>query len=1096
MFKILIQNAALLIALSFLNGTIKFYRPKKEIHFQLLSGTWFGLVAVAAMMMPYQYDAGTIYDGRSVVLTLAGLWGGGIPTLISIIIAGSYRAFLGGAGIYVGVATIVFCGLTGMIFRHYLRDKLYQVNFFVFLGIGFITQLVMLSCQLMLPGDPIQILKRIGGPILLIFPLVFAFIAQLFQVVDRYIFGEQRIRAAEELYRTTLMSIGDAVICTDSAGKITQMNPIAENLTGWKFSEARNKNLEEVFHIINELSREKAENPVKKVLEEGTIVGLANHTLLISKNGNEIPIADSGAPIKNKDNHTIGVVMVFRDQTTEREQQLILEKSEAKYREREFWLRESQRVGKIGSYNMDIVNDQWKSSTVLDNIFGITQEDDHSLASWNKLVHQDQQEEMMDYFLQHVLAKKQAFEKEYKIIRANDGAERWVSGRGELRFNEAGEPIRMVGTIQDITAQKLFEQKLQESEERFRNSILLAPIPIMVHDDSGKILNMSEGWSHFSGYTIDEVPDLKTWTQKAFGPKAEEVEKYVNGLFHKNETIFSGEFEITAKNGTKRIWNFYHTPLGVSGGRNIMLNIAPDITQRIRTKKELEESELAYRMLFENHIAVKLLIDPEDGTIITANHAAAEFYGWSIEQLRNMKISDINCLPGQEVKEHMNTTLANQRLNIDFKHRLANGEIRDVEVFSSRVDYKGKQVLHSIIHDVTDKKQLLHELISAKEKAVESERLKSAFLANVSHEIRTPLNGIVGFSNILSQDDNLTKAEKNEFSQIIHKSSEGLLKIINDILDISRLETAKTSIDEKPFDVGNMLENIYSLFQKRLTSTDTTGFQLLLKRPEKTLIINGDEDRITQIFSNLIDNAIRFTHSGNITFGVASVGEKSAEFFVSDTGIGIPKEKQEHIFERFTQADAGTSRSYGGTGLGLAIVKKLLEMMNSEIHLHSEPGEGTRFWFQLNYLSYDEQVHKQPVNNIPRESQDSVEKDRTTKILVVEDDMASIYFFRQVLGKIYSNLLFAETGTQALELYQSNAPDIILIDIGLPDMSGLEVIRKIRKTDKQVRIIVQTAYAMAEDERTAREAGCNEFFTKPLKTQVLLEKLLQMSEVE
>ncbi|MCE4564963.1 PAS domain S-box protein [Maribellus sp. CM-23] len=1095
MFKILIQNAALLIALSFLNGTIKFYRPKKEIHFQLLSGTWFGLVAVAAMMMPYQYEAGTIYDGRSVVLTLAGLWGGGIPTLISIIIAGSYRAFLGGTGIYVGIATIVFCGLTGMIFRHYLRDKLYKVNFFVFLGIGFVTQLVMLASQLMLPGDPIQILKRIGGPILLIFPPVFAFIAQLFQVIDHYIFGEQRIRAAEELYRTTLLSIGDAVICTNSSGEITQMNPVAENLTGWKFSEARNKNLEEVFNIINELSREKAENPVKKVLEEGTIVGLANHTLLISKDGNEIPIADSGAPIKNKDNQIIGVVMVFRDQTAEREQQLVLEKSEAKYREREFWLRESQRVGKIGSYNMDIVNNQWKSSTVLDKIFGITQEDDHSLASWNKLVHPDQQEEMMDYFLQHVVGKKQAFEKEYKIIRANDGAERWVSGRGELRFNEAGEPIQMVGTIHDITDQKLFEQQLLESEERFRNSILMAPIPIMVHDDTGKILNLSEGWSHFSGYTIDEVPDLRTWTQKAFGPKAEEVEEYVNSLYDRNETIFSGEFEITAKNGTKRTWFFYHTPIGKSGGKNIMLNIAPDITQRIRTKKELEESELAYRMLFEDHIAVKLLIDPQNGTIITANHAAADFYGWSIEQLRNMKISDINCLPGQEVKEHMNTTLANKRLNIDFKHRLANGEIRDVEVFSSRVDYKGKQVLHSIIHDVTDKKQLLHELISAKEKAVESERLKSAFLANVSHEIRTPLNGIVGFSNILSQDENLSKAEKTEFSQIINKSSEGLLKIINDILDISRLETAKASFDEKPFDVGNMLENIHSIFRKRLASTNTNGFKLLLKKPEKTLIIDGDEDRITQIFSNLIDNAIRFTHSGNITFGVASVGEKGAEFFVSDTGIGIPKEKQKHIFERFTQADAGTSRSYGGTGLGLAIVKKLLEMMNSEIHLHSAPGKGTRFWFSLNYLSYDEQVHQQPVNNTSRESQNPVEKDRNTKILIVEDDMASIYFFRQVLGKSYSNLLFAETGAKALELYQSNAPDIILIDIGLPDMSGLEVIRKIRETDKQVKIIVQTAYAMAEDERTAREAGCNDFFTKPLKTQVLLEKL-QMSEVE
>ncbi len=953
MFEIFIQNAALLIALSFLNGTIKFYRPKKDIYFQLISGAWFGLIAIAVMMIPYQYEEGTIYDGRSVVLTLAGLWGGGIPALVSIIIAASYRIFLGGGGVYVGVLTIVLCATTGFIFRHFLKQKLHKVHFLVFLGIGFVAQFVMLSCQLLLPYEPIQIIKRIWAPVLLIFPPVFAVVARLFQLIDLYIYNDRRIRAAEELYRTTLMSIGDAVICTDQYGKITQMNVVAEQLTGWNFSNAKKMNLDTVFNIINETTRAKVESPFDKVIETGTIVGLANHTLLISKSGNEIPVADSGAPIKNSNNEIIGVVLVFRDQTEERKQQQMLEKS----------------------------------------------------------------------------------------------------------------------------------------EERFRNAVLLAPIPIMLHDDTGKILYMSEGWSHFSGYTIDEVPTLSEWIQKAYGTRASEVEDYVNKLFEGNNTVFTGESEITAKSGNKRIWNFHHTPLGQSEGKKLMLHIAPDVTQRLRTKKELEESELAYRLLFENHIAIKLLIDPSDGSIVKANHAAANFYGWTVSELEQMKIFQINCLPPETVKSHITTTVENSKINTDFKHRLANGEVRDVEVFSNRIDYRGREILHSIIHDVTEKKQLFEELVTAKEKAEESERLKSAFLANVSHEIRTPLNGIVGFSNVLAEENGLSKKEKQEFASLINKSSEGLLKIINDILDISRLETGRTHIEKKPFDVCGTFENIYTIFQKRITDTNTTGFTFEVKKPCQSLVINSDEQRLIQIFSNLVDNAIRFTHEGSVIFGVSSITDSEVTFFVSDTGIGIEKEKQKVIFERFTQADSGTSRSYGGTGLGLAIVKKLLEMMGSEIHLVSEPGKGTTFSFKLPYVSYEKCEKIALEKSHETKPADTTTKDLTTKILVVEDDTTSLRYFQSVLGQIFSNLYFAETGNEALSLYHSESPDIILMDIGLPDINGLEVIRKIREEDANVKIIVQTAFAMEEDEQKARRAGCNDFLSKPVKTHLLLEKL-------
>ena len=1088
MLQVLIQNAFLLITLSFLYGTLRIYLSKYKLLFQVSSGIWFGLVAMAAMMIPYEYEPGIIFDGRSVVITLAGLWGGWLTTLISALIAGAYRISLGGAGVLAGTATILFCGLTGLIFHHFFYKRLERIHTLVLAGIGVITHFVMLGSQLLIPQHALRVIEAIWMPILLVFPVAFTIIAKLFQFIGRYIQNEQQVRRAEEIYRTTLMSIGDAVIGADKNGNVSQINPEAERLTGWKANEAIGKPLEDIFCIINEYTRETVENPFTKVMQSGMIVGLANHTLLISKNKDEIPIADSGAPIRNN-NEITGVVLVFRDQTEERKHQRELEESEARYREREYWLSESQQIGKIGSYKLNTLNDQWTSSDALDHIFGIDEKYPRTVESWNSIVHPDHQKEMLDYFLNKVINQKQAFEKEYKITRVNDGAERWVFGRGELRFNHEGNPVEMIGTIQDTTERKIFEQQLLESEERFRKVVLMAPIPIMVYDEDGKVLHVSEGWTHFSGYSINEIPTLEIWEQKAYMGEGKEKKGKVVSNLSESKTIYSGEYKITTKNGNIRIWNYYTTELGVSGGKKITLIIAPDVTQRIRMKNDLEESERAYRLLFEDHIAIKLLVDPTNRQIIKANRAASEYYGWSIEELENMKLDQINIVPSEKLRSDMNLAANHYRIYFEFKHRLAGGEIRDVEIFTSMTDYKGKEVLHCIIHDITDKKQLLNDLIAAKEKAEESERLKSAFLANVSHEIRTPLHGIVGFSDILAQNDDLTMEKKREFATIINKSSEGLIKIINDILDISRLETGKTVIDSRPFDVNLMLQNIYSIFRNRFPQTDGSNPNLKLKNSNEPLMINADEGRITQIFSNLLDNAFRFTKEGIISFGISGVSEKQIDFFVSDTGIGIAREKQEEIFGRFVQAESGTWRSYGGTGLGLAIVKKLLELMGSEIRLESEIGKGTIFRFSLPVykLDYtgDIQIEEQ---HVIKENQKEKNKS-VKKILVVDDDETSRSYLFQVLSDIYPNLLFAETGMQALKLVETESPDVILLDIGLPDISGIDVAIKIRESNRNIRIIAQTAYAMAEDEKSAREAGCDDFITKPLDISKLLEKL-------
>lgn len=260
--------------------------------------------------------------------------------------------------------------------------------------------------------------------------------------------------------------------------------------------------------------------------------------------------------------------------------------------------------------------------------------------------------------------------------------------------------------------------------------------------------------------------------------------------------------------------------------------------------------------------------------------------------------------------------------------------------------------------------------------------------------------------------------------------------------------------------------------------------ELILTKPDVPLVLNTDETRLIQIFSNLIDNALRFTPKGSVTFGVSKQNENNVEFFVADTGVGIPKEKHEEIFDRFSQTENHSSRSYGGTGLGLAIVKKLLELMGSEITVESEPGQGACFRFQLAFQTLNKTEDKGGVNKteIPL----GVYKSR---ILVVEDNSISRLYFGQILENHSAELFFAETGKEALLLFERQNPDIVLMDISLPDMSGLEVVRKIRETNKKVIIFAQTAYALAEDKQKALEAGCNDNIAKPIKTEVLLEKI-------
>ncbi|ADQ80308.1 PAS/PAC sensor signal transduction histidine kinase [Paludibacter propionicigenes WB4] len=292
------------------------------------------------------------------------------------------------------------------------------------------------------------------------------------------------LQKSEESLAITLYSIGDGVITTDNRGLITNMNPVAEHLCGWELSDALSLPLVQVFNIVNSETRIGVDNPVNKVLETGKIIGLANHTVLISKTGIEYHIADSAAPIRNKQGQVTGVVLVFSD-VTEKYQ------TEADLRASEHFLKQTQIIGHLGTYLLDVKSGNWTSSDVLDSIFGIQQDFDKSVSGWVSIIHPEWKQVMNDYMVDYVIGGKNKFDKKYKIIRQSDMVERWVHGLGELVYNAAGEPIKMIGTVQDITERKNAAIALRESEELYRSILNASPDAIIIVELDGIISMVS-----------------------------------------------------------------------------------------------------------------------------------------------------------------------------------------------------------------------------------------------------------------------------------------------------------------------------------------------------------------------------------------------------------------------------------------------------------------------------------------------------------------------------------------------------------------------------------------------------------------------------
>ncbi len=401
-----------------------------------------------------------------------------------------------------------------------------------------------------------------------------------------------------------------------------------------------------------------------------------------------------------------------------------------------------------------------------------------------------------------------------------------------------------------------------------------------------------------------------------------------------------------------------------------------------------------------------------------------------------------------------------------------------------------------IIKRLLEQLRLINKLALEKERADNSAKIKEQFLANMSHEIRTPINAVVGFSNLLQKTP--LQNEQKQFVDLIQTSGENLLAVVNDILDISKLEAGMMRISKNPFNIREKcMANEMMFYHKAREKSISFSSKIDQNIPD---MLVGDAERLNQVMTNLINNAIKFTSEGEVNVEIKMKNKTSGKvdllFSVKDSGIGIPANKISAIFERFEQADSETSRQYGGTGLGLSIVKKIINLQGGEISVQSEPGRGSDFMFTISYDYID--TSEKPVDSAASQKLIKTEFN-SIKALVAEDNVMNQTLLKFILKQWNFEYDLAENGQQAVQLIQKNKYDIVLMDIQMPVMDGYEAAQRIRKDFDKIPIIAMTAHVLPTEREKCINAGMNDYISKPLKEAeflTLLKKYLPFNAVK
>jgi PAS domain S-box-containing protein len=1068
------------------------------------------------------------------------------------------------------------------------------------------------------------------------------FIQSIVRDISRRKMYERTILERENNLEITLQSIGDAVIVTDHNGVVTRMNGVAEQLTGWKSTDAINKPVEEVMVIWDAIGIRDIRNIVDKVLQEGNTYSLDSHAELVSRDGSILKVSDSAAPIKDQDGKLMGTVIVFRDVTEKFKQELVLRESEEKFR----LLAESSPVAILIYQDTRWVYANPGATTIT----GYSAEELLEMNYWD-IVHPEDRLMIKERGVMrqsgHQVPQRYQFR-----IKTKDSLIRWVDLSGTL-INFKGKPAGMI-SVMDITEQREAMLKIAERESRLSSIFKAAPVGIGFVIDR-VIMDVNDRVCQMTGYSHEELNGKDARMLYA----SDEAYEYVGREIYKqiNENgIGEVETRWKHKNGSLSDIQLRSVALDPDDKSKGFMYTALDITERKRSEQSIMESRrtlmtlmsnlqgIVYRCLNDQEWTMLFLsdgfktitgFDPNDYTgsgkkkyvdLIHSDdrqkiwqdvqkalqvkapyelefrfkHASGD-YIWVWEKGRGVFdtdgnllflegiVSDISWRKHNEEIQHVIFNIANavnitnnlSELAILIKNELA--KVIDTENFlialyddqantitipfaTDRNDHSqalqagktlagyvisnnipmlaNKEQINEIVNDEMinfdgvipesclgvplqyrdhvigalvmqdydnpaaftineleimkfvssqvalsiERKKNEIELKIAKEKAIESDKLKTAFLANMSHEIRTPMNAIIGFSDLLA-DTAINQPDRNNFLNIIQNNGNVLLNLIDDIIDMAKLEAGQLRIERKLTRVDWILDELFSYFAEYRNKMNKSHIDVrFTQKNSKIIEIVTDPLRFRQIISNLINNALKFTEEGFVELGYLFELPQSAPlgspvnavvFYVKDSGVGIPEDKLTMVFDRFRQAYDSHSQLFGGTGLGLTISRNLATMLGGTIWVESKSGVGSVFYVALPFQEHD---IVDSLENDPGDTKTNMIDATGKKILLVDDDPSSLLFLRKIIEKTGATIFTAGNGSGAINICNQQPDiDLVFMDIRMPGMDGYEVAKRIKAKYPFIPVVAQTAYAMPEEIRKSTIAGFDSHITKPLK---------------
>jgi len=667
---------------------------------------------------------------------------------------------------------------------------------------------------------------------------------------------------------------------------------------------------------------------------------------------------------------------------------------------------------------------------------------------------------------------------EVKILIHGGPEFRWfrISGK-KIILN--GDPF-IIGIGSDITERKKAEEAvLKKSEDRFRKLFEGHSSIMLIIDDQGNIIDANPSAAAFYGWSTDELCQMHI--DKITTKSPEMVMRDL--LTFRSSTVNNFSSLHRRADGSIRDVEVVSNTIEIES-KVVFYCIINDISERKLSENKLQKLSAA----IQQSPAVVIITDPM-GDIEYVNPMFTQLTGYSAEEVRgeNSRILQSGLTPKALYQDLWQTILSGGIWRGEFQNKKKNGELFwEAAVISAILNEGVVKNFVAVKEDITEQKQYLNELIAAKENAEESDRLKSAFLANISHEIRTPMNGILGFSELL-KEPHLSGEKQTMYIELIQQSGQRMLNLINDLIDISRIEAGETTLQISETPVNKLLRDI-NIFFKPEADKKGLGLSCSTGLPDDESIIQTDNSKLNQILINLVQNALKFTRSGDIDVGYFRK-DSMLEFYVIDSGIGIPVDMKEKIFERFRQVDNSLTRHHEGSGLGLSISKAYVTMLGGTIRVESEERRGSAFYFTLPY-------NPPSISNI--EPHSPVTEEHTASapdvtILIADDDMVSGLVLKMFLKSENITILSAVNGKEAVELVEKHHEiNLVLMDIKMPVMNGLEATRLIKQLRPELPVITQTAFTSNEEKEKAERAGCDRVILKPINKKELLALISEL----